>query len=266
MILEFITFLVLKSAFAENRTSLFKKEEPVLLPVKSKKLTASATITAPENVNSATQGNLPAEYRSNFTVSIEESPIVVPSGKTGVRFRELKVGDLANATIQESVFAFQDSKAPVRALITTGALRGAVFIGEASLEKNSKRILIEFKKFRDPLSKDTYALNASAMDYKGILGIKGTVISNEELFFAAEFLAAGSAGYADSMISREQNAYGNTVENKTSDTLAKKALVAGLSKTADRFSEKLKQAPEYAVLEGPIQIQILILDQPTLTN
>lgn len=137
---------------------------------------------------------------------------------------------------------------------------------EASLERNSKRILIEFKKFRDPQARDTYSISASAMDYKGVLGLKGSVVSNEETYFAAEFLAAGAAGYADSTIQRDQNVYGNSVENRSSDTFAKKALVVGLSKTAERFSEKLKQAPEYSVLEGPIQIQILIQEQPTITQ
>ena len=112
----------------------------------------------------------------------------------------------------------------------------------------------------------TLHLAASALDEKGILGIEGKLISGEEKYFAAEFLAAAASGYADSTIQRDQNLQGNYVEKPGTDTYAKKALTSALSKTADRFGEKLKSVPEYAVLEGPFDIQVLITEEPKLNQ
>ncbi len=262
----FITLILfVNTAIAQSRMNLFKKEETAVVAEK-------ATIPIDEKKTEKNKkvvmlpGNLPSEYLTNKNISIEESPIVLPSNKTGIRFKDLKTGDLITAVVQESLFAFQDSKSPVRALITSGILQGSVLLGEASLERNSKRILIDFKKFRDPFGKDIFQVQAAAMDFKGILGLEGKLVSNEGKFFAAEVIAAAAAGYADSTINRDQNSLGSSVESRSEDTFAKKALTAALSQTAERFSEKLKQAPEYSMLEGPIQIQILILDQPTLTQ
>ena len=192
--------------------------------------------------------------------------MILPATNKGSRLKGLRMGEVIIAIIPESLIAFPDSKAPVRARIPHGPLKGSILLGEASLEKNSKRILIDFKKFRAANSNDEYQMTASALDPGGILGIEGKYISQEPKFFAAEFLAAGAAGYADASIDRGQNAFGNNVEAPGRDTIGKKALTSALSKTAERFSEKIKSAPEYSILEGPIEIQILITDQPKQTE
>jgi hypothetical protein len=79
-------------------------------------------------------------------------------------------------------------------------------------------------------------------------------------------LSAAAAGYTDSTIVRSTNTLGQTTDVKNEDTFAKKALTSALTKSADRFAEKLKSAPEYSILYGPKDIQILILDQPKLIN
>ncbi|MFZ3231736.1 MAG: TrbI/VirB10 family protein [Pseudobdellovibrio sp.] len=265
MKLVIFVFFISNVALAQNRTNLFKKEVAVQSENKNEVINSKILPSKKKIPVVSENGNLPSEYLFNHkAISIEESPIVIPSNKAGIKFRDLKTGDLITARIQESVFAFQESKSPVRALITSGILKGSILIGEASLERNSKRIQIEFKRFRDPQAKDIFQIQASAMDQKGILGLEGELISNEAKYFSAEVISAGAAGYADSTISRSQNSFGNTVENQSEDSFTKKALTAALSKTADRFSEKLKQAPEYSILEGPIEIQILILEQPAL--
>lgn len=91
-------------------------------------------------------------------------------------------------------------------------------------------------------------------------------MSSEGRFFAGEFTAAAAAGYADSTIERSQNVLGNYVEQPGPSTFAKKALAAALSKTSERFAEKLKNVPEYSILEGPFPVQILITDQPILSE
>lgn len=259
------TLLASNIVYAQNRTSIFKKPEESV--VQNKDVQPEIKKSKKANTSKLAIGNLPSEYsNAKNSFSIEESPIVLPINKVGLKYSALKSGDLIQATIQESVFAFQDSKSPVRALVNSGELKGSVLIGEANLEKNSKRILIEFKKFRDPVQKEIFQLQASAMDTKGILGLIGNLVSNEGKYFAAEVIAAGAAGYSDSTINRTQNILGGTSEIQSEDTFAKKALTSALSRTADRFSEKLKQAPEYSILEGPISIQILVLEQPSINQ
>ncbi len=258
----FIILFVCNITLGQNRTNLFKKEEPILVTesqdTDSKKVKNKSAI-----VQSA--GNLPIEYLIHpKPISIEESPIILPTNKSGIRFRQLLSGDLVHATLTESVFAFLESKSPVRALVNSGPLKGSVLIGEATLEKNSKRILIHFKKFRDPRNKDIFNLEAEAMDDRGVLGLVGEYVSNESIFFGAEILSAAAAGYAESTIDRNTNNWGQTTDVKNEDTFIKKALTSALSKSADRFSENLKSAPEYSILNGPKEIQILILDQPKL--
>ena len=248
-------------SYAQTRTNLFIKKESEPKKIKTE-------MTSKKSVHKSYQSsNLPTEYliRKSY-VTIDESPVILPTNKSVIKYQNLKSGDLIKATILESVFAFIDSKSPVRAVITDGQLKGSVLIGEANLERNSKRILIDFKKFRDPNEKEIYQIQANAMDQAGVLGLEGEFHSDEGTYFLAEVLAAGATGYADSTISRDQNAFGNSVESKSADTFAKKALVSALSKTSERFAEKIKQSPEYSVLTGPVEIKILVLDQPKLLN
>ena len=260
-----LIILINQMAHAQNRTNLFKKEDSIQQTDIKSNVTTNPKKSKPTALSAQSSGNLPVEYLIHpKPISIEESPIVLPTNKSGIRFRQLLSGDLVTATLAESVFAFLESKSPVRAQVNSGPLKGSVLIGEATLEKNSKRILIHFKKFRDPRNKDIYNLEADAMDERGVLGLVGEYVSNESIFFGAEILSAAAAGYTDSTIDRNTNALGQTTDVKNEDTFMKKALTSALSKSADRFSEKLKSAPEYSILNGPKDIQILILDQPKL--
>ena len=257
-------FLMSELSIAQVRSNLFTKSEP------SKKAEA---IKQPLNVKETKKnqtvklvGNLPSYLLSRIRFNSEESPIILPTNKQGIRNYDLNSGDVVNARIEESLIAFSDSKAPIRAVITSGKLKGSILLGEASLEKNSKRILVDFKKLRSINGTQLWSVQAAGLDQTGIYGIEGKLISGEEKYFAAEFLAAGAAGYADATIKRDQNALGNYVEEPGVNTVAKKALSGAFSRTADRFSEKLKSVPEYSVLEGPFEIRVLIIDQPKLSE
>lgn len=263
-----LLFLTVQSN-AQMRSNLFKKPEAEIKDVGPKSNLGDAKkVTVPrKKITSAVQsGNLPSYYFGRGHFSFENSPIVLPSQKQNIKLSDLNSGEVITAEIKESLIAFNDSKAPVRAVIKSGRLKDSVLIGEATLEKNSKRILIDFKKLRTASNNQNYEVIGYALDEKGILGLKGNLISGEGKYFAAEFLSAAAAGVADASIERSQNSNGNYVEKPSTDTLAKKALVGALSTTTNHFSEKLKKAPEYSILEGSIEIQILITEQPTLIN
>lgn len=259
--------LLCQTALAQIRSSLYKKPDPALevsvnktAPTTTVRKNKKAVPTLPQS------GNLPGYFSGRGHFTTENSPVILPTQKQNIKSNDLLNGEVIYAEIKESLIAFNDSKAPVRATIKSGKLKGSILIGEATLEKNSKRILIDFKKLRILNSNQNYEITGYALDYKGILGLEGNLISDESKFFAAEFLSAAAAGVADASIERNQNAYGNYVENPSTDTVAKKALVSALSTTTNHFSEKLKKAPEYSVLEGTFEIQVLITEQPTLIN
>ena len=205
----------------------------------------------------------PSIHRSeNWSNVVQGNPIVVPSQPVTRDLESLLPGELHMARIKQSVLAFNEGKAPVSAYLTDDRGRDLVILGEASLEKNSKRIFVDFKSIRLNSSPEVFELKAHAMDTDGTLGLEGEYFSGESKLFAAEFAAAAAAGFADASVNRPTNVFGNQQEEKSLDTSAKKAVGSALSRTADRFAEKVRQAPEYSVLKGPMTIKVLILEQP----
>lgn len=264
-----LILLIHTQVHAQIRSTLYKKPETEPNEVTQKSnLNPIKTVTSQKRkVIPTTQlGNLPSYYIGRGHFNVENSPIILPAQKQNIKSNDLLSGEVIVAEVKESLIAFNDAKAPVRAIIKSGKLKDSILIGEATLEKNSKRILIDFKKLRTGFGNQNYEITGYALDKKGILGLEGNLISGEDKYFAAEFLSAAAAGVADASIDRNQNVYGNYVEKPTTDTLAKKALVGALSTTTNHFSEKLKKAPEYSILEGTFEIQILITEQPTLIN
>lgn len=249
---------------AQMRSNLYQKpqsqpkikETEKSLEPKAKKKTAQVIQTP--------QGNLPSYYVGRSISQMDESPIVLPTNRQSILNGNLLLGEVVIAEIKESLIAFAEARAPIRAIIKSGKLKDSVLVGDATLEKNSKRILISFNKLRSGYAQQTWQLTANVLDQKGILGKEGRLISGEEKYFAAEFLAAAAAGYADATVQRDQNVFGGYTEKPGTDTFSKKALSSALSKTADRFADKLKSVPEFSVLEGPIEIQVLITEQPKL--
>ena len=255
-----MTLIFAFQAQAQLKSNLYQKPE---VPHEEKK---SPPKKQTLKSGASSSGNLPSYYLARNQISMEESPVILPQAKQTTLNQNMNIGDVVQAEISESLIAFAEAKAPIRAIIKSGKLKGAILIGEATLEKNSKRILITFNKMRPEQKPQVWQVGAQALDQKGILGIEGKIISSEEKYFAAEFLTAGVAGYTDSTVERNQNAIGNYVEIPGTNTFAKKALTIALSKTADRYGDKLKSVPEYALLEGPFEIQILITESPTLIN
>ena len=210
-------------------------------------------------------GNLPSFYLGQSQIS-EDISLLNPSQKPVFRGTDIKIGEVLKGRLQESIIAFSDSRVPIRAIIDEGKERGSILLGESYLEKASKRILIDFKKLRLKNSDKTFQVQAHAQDLKGILGIEGKVVSNTDKYFAAEILSAMAAGFIDASVSRSPNAMGNNVEAPGLDTITKKAAASALSESTKHFAEKLKTAPEYVYLEGPLDIQLLIVEAPKTTD
>lgn len=258
----FVLLILVNNSMGQSRSTLFKKVEEA--PGEKPKITKQKINNAKTDKTEASGGNLPTYYLNKPFFAAEASPIVLPSSRQQPKLDAFKVGELFNAEISESLLAFNDSRTAVRAKVKLQNNTDVILLGEASLEKNTKRIYIDFKKLRRPNDNQIWSIQASALDQKGFTGIEGKLYINEDKYFIAQFLSASAAGFSDASINRTQNALGNNVEDKSLDTLGKKALTNALSKTTDLFAEKLKTAPEYSLIEGPIQIQILVTDTTKL--
>ncbi len=239
------------------RESLYKKPEqqfeaPVSRVVKS---AAPKVKVIPRHQ----EGNLDVEIKGNIISQAEGSRVILPSAKVKLTHPGLRPGESVTAVIGESLIAFPDSKIPVMARVAQGSLKGSVFLGEASLEKNSKRITIEFKRFLANGEETEYAILAQAHDSKGVLGVEGEYVTEERKFFMAEFFAAFAAGMADASIKRSQNAWGNYVEVPGVDTTTKSAGATALSKSAARLAERARSAEAYVLIEGPIVVRLIVL-------
>lgn len=144
----FLIFLIIPSiALCETRTKLFTNADKPHELIKSSP--SPKLFEKKSNIKSPTYketGNLPAYFMMGTSISMEESPVILPTQKQNIRNPDILIGDLIKAEILESLIAFSDSKAPIRAMIRNGKLKGSILLGEATLEKNSKRILIDFKK------------------------------------------------------------------------------------------------------------------------
>lgn len=206
-------------------------------------------------------GNLPVEYkRRDFGKLVTtSSSTILPAKGQRTDLKRLKVGDSLIARVKHSIIAFPDEKPPVIAEILDGPLEGWRLIGESRLEKNSKRIFINFRSIaRGGL---VYHFKGEALTSFGQPGFEGEYYSREGSYFAGDFIASMTAAYFDGLVPRNTNAYGQIQADNSIDSAFKKGLAGGAMSTAERFREQLKRAPEFSELDGPIDVQVLILEK-----
>lgn len=202
-------------------------------------------------------GNLPTYYLSTSRESTE-SEIIQPKQDAKSKFDALIPGSVLEARIEHSVIAFPDEVSPVVATIQTPGFRNIKLIGESRLEKNSKRIFIDFKKLVS--GNISYEIVAKAITLDSGPGLIGKYHTQEKKLFMGDFLSSFAAGYFEGTIPKKTNALGQTEPDSSVESALKKGMAAGSMATAQRFREKLKTAPEFSELHGPMLLQVLILE------
>ena len=212
-------------------------------------------------LNSEASKAPPLPNRS-WSMVVNGNPIVASSGSAFRELTNFKLGDIVLANVPHSVIAFSDSKAPVSAKIVSTGGPVYILLGDATLERASKRILLSFKSIRENSSGEVFDVTAEALALDGTLGLEGDFSSNEPALFLAEVAAAGAAGFADASVQRTTNVLGQNQDDTSLDTKSKKALGQALSRTADRFAEGQKRAAEFSRLDGPVSIKILFSETP----
>lgn len=205
----------------------------------------------------ADPGNLPSHFGATRGSEIR-SKIVLSTETKQEKLLSIRAGDTAKIEIPHSMIAFTDEKAPVVGIVRSGPLVGAKLFGSSSLEKNSKRIFVEFE--RVSFSGSTYELKGSAITEAGAQGFIGEYHSRESEYFAGDFISSFVAAYFDAQVPRTTNAFGQIQDDRSVDSALKKGIAAGAMSSAKRFREKLKKAPEFSEIVGPINATILIYE------
>ena len=253
-----MSYIILLFSVCFARESLFKKEDPKTVesrdvnPVSTRRSSTSSAAAGARPFKTTT-GNLDSEILVvNSKFNPDSSNEIIPKNPTIHKYKNVKPGDLIEAELREPILAFLDSKTPIRAVVRWGTLKGLILLGEASLEKNSKKVAINFDRVVSP-EKEVFPI-------KGYALVEGDHHTNEERYFLAELLSAGTAGYVDATINRTQNSYGNYVEEPGVSSASKKALGAAAMKSAERFSERARSAPEYSLVRPSSSIQVILMD------
>lgn len=214
----------------------------------------------------AKTSNLPDYYQDIDRSQMKASDRVVFVPQNGnVKLNGVHVGDTFYATIEQRIKASPSVPTPIRAMITSGSLKGGFFIGEATLDRELKRILLAFTKVRGSDGK-AYSVRATGLASDGSVGLDGEYHSQAGAFFVAELASATAAGFLDSTINRSQNAVGNYVQEPSLQNSAKAGAVTALSRSADRMAEQVRQAPEYTEIAGFQSIRVIVQDDPTELN
>jgi len=222
------------------------------------------TTPAKLTVRSDEAGNLPNYMNSEGRrPGTPDGYIVVAEKPSGALFPGVRAGDVLLGVLEQSVKASPSVPTPIRVRITAGKLRGAIVLGAATLDRELKRILLLFERLRMPGNETAYALRATGLAPSGQVGLEGDHHTQEGTYFAGEILAAAAAGYADATTQRTQTLTGGYQIEPSVGSAAKQGAVTALSKTADRFAERSRTAPEYTEIEAGREVQIIIQETPT---
>ncbi len=246
-----ICFLAIIGSFlpAESSITLFEKEQPEVKKIEKKVRKA----------RSSEPSNLPLYLRGKLSKNPSEGGQILVAKTNSHKIPNwIYPGKIFNGKILHSVLAFPDERVPVVALLTNYSSR---LLGLAKLERNSKKIFIEFSSIT--ISGVTYPISATALTDLGSPGFFGKYYSKEFSLFGADFISSFVAAYFEGLKPKTTNLLGQEINTNSVDSAVKNGLSEGALSSSERFKEKLKKVPEFSELLGPRPIKILIQNNST---
>lgn len=239
------------------------------LPTKKRigrKISESDAIRRSASVPIEVQTNLPGYYQGieRLGMRATDQVMFVPKN-AAVHLNSVKSGDVFHAVVEQKIKASATVATPIRAMIISGALKGGFFVGEATLDRELKRVLLTFTKVRSQ-SGSVYALKASGLSPEGSIGLEGEYHSQSGTFFVAELASATAGGILSATINQNQTSFGTYVQEPSLANTAKTGAVTAMAKSAERFAQDARQAPEYTELAGYQAIEVIVQGDPTELN
>ena len=245
-----------------------KKKESENKPIRDQvrkpaiqKVRAVSNVHSKAKLDLGMESNLPKylavvdrrEFRIDAPLSIQ------PASKSYDKLPGIHSGDRLDAVIMENLTVSANSAVPVSAEILEGPLKGGLFLGEAVLEDDLKRIRIDFKSLRLPKTNQTVMITATAMRKGGEYALEGDFTASDTKFLAGQVVAGTAAGFVGTTLERPTPVAGPFYETPNLANAGKNAIIGGLAETAKRMGERATRAPGYTILKGPIEIQVLVL-------
>lgn len=267
-ILIFILLILPSTSFADGFSILTREPGTSEAEVKSKapeiiiKDNAKTTKRRVASVSQAESLNLPTEYRRPLG-AFEIGARAVYTAKNNLPLSGLVTGMTFRAVIDKALTVSQNVMNPVSAVIVSGKYKGALVSGDAELDKDLKRVLINFTDITLRDNHEVYAFKGKALGENGV-GVEGSYHNQSAKFFLAEFASAAVAGYLDSGVSRSQTIQGNYVTEPSASNAAKSGAVAALSKSTERFAEEARGASDYTHTKPFIEIDVIVKEDPHL--
>lgn len=258
MILTLIihSFLSFGSDVGEKEVLTQLQSEPKKSSSRFRTRGTSSTLIVPK----AEKININSLRASTAGMSALEDPVIRPKAHVKSHAIQAVVGDIFNCRIYQDIIAYAGSVSPVRAEILEGAYKGYYFVGNATMDPKTKNVLVQFHTIRSPSADAIVRITATVHSSTGELGLTGTVTSHYWQYFFASVLASAAEGYAEATVQRQQNLFGNYQNVPTTETAGKKGVAEGAAQTADVMAEKMKSAPEFTTVRGPINTMIFIID------
>lgn len=202
------------------------------------------------------ESNLDQKVRRKGESGYYAAAVMVNQNK---RAAELIVhsGEILEAVVNQDLVGYESSISPVKAVIRTGDLKGAVLVGNLTLDMKTKNILATFSTIRLS-NNEEMKIEGVLQDQNGSLGVTGEHKSEYWNYFAAETVSRGVGGYADAETQRYRSLYDGYQVTPSLENAGKQGVAAGSKAAAERFSERAKSSPEYTVKKGPLFVKIFI--------
>ena len=221
------------------------------------------TRSAPQ-VTPVSQGNLPPLLVARHLDASDFSNQGIVQGlrEPIVKLQEIRQGDILTVKLDQAIKASPGAKSPIRVMVLGGMMNGSFLIGEASLDRELKRVFLDFQHLRTSGSDEIYDLSAEGLSPSGAKGIEGEYHSEEGKFLIASFIGGFLGNLTDAQVNRTQTAYGAWTAEPTLSNSAKIAAGATLVQGANRLAERAERAPEYTETEGNQVIRVFIKSDP----
>lgn len=214
-----------------------------------------------KSVKRPPKGNVQPRLRRRGAFEASSNPVVLSKRPTPRKSLHFYKGDVFQARISQDVVGYEGAVSPVRAILTSGPLKGSFFIGNASLDKKTKAVLVRFDHIRT-ISNEVLPIEATVHSDSGKLGIDGEFNSNYWQLFWAGVLSSSVSGYSEAITQRNRNVFGQYEIQPNPENAGKQVAAAGADEAARKFSDRAESAPEYTVVRGPMNVQVFVIKTP----
>lgn len=174
----------------------------------------------------------------------------------------LNRGDVIEAVITDDIIGYNKSLSPVTALITEGKFKNGILVGNATLDPNTKAVLVGFDSIRPPKSTKNFRIMGQAQDLSGKLGIEGEYNSQFWNYYWGVFFSRMASGFASASMDRNKNIYGTYEVKPNLGNAVKNAQAEAATSSAEMLEDRAKSAPEYTKVTGPTFVKVTIVTEP----